>query len=102
MIEVCYDRGLFFRYALFAMCATWYPECTDPKHPRPTRICRRSCEQLQDDYCQKEYDYDGDLAYVRNLLPSCDVLPDDDEDPECVTLGELVRNSYCSQRVRGN
>eukprot|EP00794_Sanderia_malayensis_P012057 gene12057-13300_t len=50
------------RYALFAICSTWYPRCLDAKHPKPTRLCRRSCEQLQDDWCQQEYDYDGDMA----------------------------------------
>ncbi len=72
------------------MCASWYPKCLDPKHPKPTKICRRSCEQLQDEWCQREYDYDGDLAYVRNVLPDCDDLPDKEEDPNCVELGKKL------------
>ena len=86
-IIACYSG---YRYALYAICATWYPECPDPKHPRPARLCRRACEQLQDEYCQTEYDYEGELSYVRELLPVCDSLPDDEEDPTCVVLGELL------------
>lgn len=77
------------RYALYAICATWYPECPDPKHPKPARLCRRACEQLQDEYCQTEYDYEGELSYVRELLPVCDGLPDEEEDPTCLFLDDF-------------
>ena len=82
------------------MCVTWYPACSDPKHPRPSRLCRRACEQLQDDYCQAEYDYQGDLSYIRELLPVCDNLPDEEEDPECILLGEFAHAQISAHVTR--
>ena len=78
------------KYALRAICHTWFPKCTDPKRPMPLPICKSECEKIQDGVCTKAYDLAAKVKYLQKILPDCDQLPDEEEEPKCLKLGKCV------------
>lgn len=77
------------KYALKAICLTTYPYCSSSNKPKPVRLCREDCEELQSGVCKSDFRVARQFDYLAVILPNCSILPEKGtkEAGGCVKLG---------------
>ena len=77
------------KYALKAICLTTYPYCSSSNKPKPVRLCREDCEELQSGVCKSDFRVARQFDYLAVILPNCSILPEKGtkEAEGCVKLG---------------
>ena len=77
------------KYALKAICVTTYPYCSNTSKPRPVRVCKEDCEELESSVCASDFKVARQFSYLAVILPNCSALPPNDsvEAKGCVRLG---------------
>ena len=80
-------------YALKAICLTTYPYCADSSEPKPVKLCKEDCEELESNVCKSDFKVARQFDYLNSILPNCSGLPlkNSKEGEGCVTL-ELPGN----------
>lgn len=77
------------KYALKAICLTTYPYCPSTNKPKPVRLCREECEELQSGVCESDFRVARQFDYLAVILPNCSALPEkgSKEAEGCIKLG---------------
>ena len=76
--------------ALQAICYRFYPQCNDPVHPKPIKICENECENLSYGECASEFEQANMLTYLQHVIPNCGLKSEEDEESDdsdiCIQL----------------
>lgn len=76
------------KYALKAICVTAYPYCSSASKPKPVRLCKEDCEELESSVCSTDFKVAREFSYLAVILPNCSVLPPKgSREAGCIKLG---------------
>jgi len=78
-------------YALQAICYRFFPQCLDPLHPNPVKICENECDVLTYGECATEFEDSNMLKYLQHIIPNCGGKVDNEYDASatCINLNTV-------------